>query len=157
MRNKQQKRSTCPVNYALETFGDTWSLLIIRDIVYFGKKTYGEFLESQEGIATNILASRLAQLEQNGILDKRPHPTDRRKEVYSLTEKGLDLIPVLLEMSGWSARHDPNTTAPQEFVARVYADREGMFRLIRETVQAGGSVFAGPDSVVNKLAAKAEN
>jgi hypothetical protein len=73
----------------------------------FGKKTYGEFLESDEGIATNILASRLAQLVQTGILEKKPHATDKRKEVYALTEKGLDLIPILLELANWSAQHDP--------------------------------------------------
>src|SRR3546814_16674944 len=85
-------RSHCPVNYGVEIFGDRWSLLIIRDIVFSGKKTYGEFLKSEEGIATNILASRLAFLEEQGILSKTPSPTDRRKDFYTLTEKGLDLI-----------------------------------------------------------------
>src|SRR5437868_11918581 len=99
MKTKQHRRSDCPISVALETFGDTWSLLIVRDMIYFGKKTYGEFLESQEGIATNILASRLAQLEQKGILSKKPDAADKRKEVYSLTETGLDLIPILLEMA----------------------------------------------------------
>src|ERR1700740_1167472 len=98
MKKKQQRRSDCPINFALETFGDSWSLLIIRDMVYFGKKTYGEFLESEEGMATNILASRLARLEQQGILLKHPSPSDKRKEEYVLTEKGLDLIPFLVDM-----------------------------------------------------------
>src|SRR5258708_21055208 len=114
MRKNQQRRSNCPINCALETFGDTWSLLIVRDMVYFGKKTYGEFLESEEGIATNILASRLAQLEQKGILSKKPDPTDKRKEVYSLTEAGLDLIPILLHIEDLGAHHDPPTVAPPE-------------------------------------------
>jgi len=149
---KQVRRSDCPVNFALQTFGDTWSLLIIRDIVYFGKKTYREFSESEEGISTNILASRLAQLEADGILIKKTLDTDKRREVYSLTEKGLDLIPILLEMSAWSARHDPQTGAPQEWVAAVRANREEIIGLIRETVQSGGSIFVGPDSVVSKLA-----
>ena len=110
---KHQRRSDCPISFALETFGDTWSLLIVRDIVYFGKKTYGEFLESDEGIATNILASRLEQLEQSGILTKRPYASDKRKEVYSLTEKGLDLIPILVEMASWSAQpRSKNRRAP---------------------------------------------
>jgi DNA-binding HxlR family transcriptional regulator len=68
MKKNQQRRSDCPINVALETFGDTWSLFIIRDMVYFGKKTYGEFLASEESIATNILASRLVHLEQQGML-----------------------------------------------------------------------------------------
>src|SRR5205085_10457184 len=72
MKHTQQRRSDCPINFALETFGDPWSLLLIRDIVYFGKKTYGEFLASEEGMATNILASRLARLEEQGSLMKKP-------------------------------------------------------------------------------------
>src|SRR5437879_1445386 len=87
MKHTQHRRSDCPINFALETFGDPWSLLIIRDIVYFGKKTYGEFLESEEKMATNILASRLARLEQLGILVKKPSAVDKRKEEYALTEK----------------------------------------------------------------------
>ena len=85
--------------------------VIIRDIVYFGKKTYREFLASEEGMATNILASRLRSLEQQGILVKKPSEQDKRKEEYVLTEKGLDLIPVLVEMANWSAEYDP-TPAP---------------------------------------------
>lgn len=151
MKKKQQRRSDCPINFGLETFGDIWSLLIIRDIIYFGKKTYCEFLDSEEGIATNILASRLANLEQKGILVKKPHETDKRKEVYALTEKGLDLIPILTEMAAWGARHDLQTSAPQDWIALVDAEKEKMTQLIRETVQSGGSIFVGPDSVVGKL------
>ncbi len=154
MKKQQQRRSDCPISFALETFGDTWSLLIVRDIVYFGKNTYGEFLASDEGIATNILASRLVQLEQKGILVKKSCETDRRKEVYSLTEKGLDLIPILLDMAQWSAQHDPQTGAPQAWIALVNANKDRMIRLIRETVQSGGSIFSGPGSVVSKLAEK---
>ena len=151
MKQKQHRRSDCPINFALETFGDSWSLLIVRDIVYFGKKTYREFLESDEGIATNILASRLAQLEQKGLLLKKPHERDRRKEVYVLTEKGLDLLPILLEMAGWSAQHDPQTAAPQAWIAMVNADKETLIRRIRETVQRGGSIFVGPDSIEGRV------
>ncbi len=133
-----------------------WSLLIVRDIIYFGKKTYREFLESDEGIATNILASRLAQLVQTGILVKKPHATDKRKEVYALTEKGLDLLPILLELANWSAQHDPQTAAPQVWIAMVNDDKEKMIRRIRETVQSGGSIFVGPDSVVSKLGGEEE-
>ena len=97
-------RSNCPVNFGLETFGDKWSLLIIRDIVFWGKKTYGDFLRSDEKIATNILASRLSQLEKEGIIAKMPHPTDRRKDVFSLTEKGLELIPLIVEIVAWSGK-----------------------------------------------------
>jgi len=148
---KKQRRSDCPINFALETFGDRWSLLIIRDMVYFGKKSYGEFLASEEGMATNILASRLVQLEQRGLVVKQPDETDKRKEVYFLTEKGLDLIPILLDLAGWGAQHDPHTAAPQAWIARVKADKAKLVALIRETVQRGGSIFSGPDSVVSQL------
>lgn len=149
---RSDNKSHCPINFSLETFGDHWSLLIIRDIVYFGKKTYGEFIESEEGISSNILASRLAHLEQKGILLKKPHETDKRKEVYLLSEKGLDLIPILLEMAGWGAKYDAETDAPQSWIYAVNADRGSMIRLIRETVQSGGSIFSGPNNVVSKLA-----
>jgi len=134
-------------------FGDSWSLLIIRDIVYFGKKTYGEFLASEERIATNILANRLAQLEQRGIIVKRPAGPDRRREEYALTEKGLDIIPILVEMAGWSAQHDPQTGAPPDWITLMNAQKPQMLQLIRETVRDGGAVFAGPGSVVSKLGA----
>jgi DNA-binding HxlR family transcriptional regulator len=151
MKHTHQKRSDCPINFALETFGDPWSLLIIRDIVYFGKKTYGEFLGSEEAMATNILASRLARLEHQGILVKKLAEHDRRKEEYALTEKGLDLIPVLVDMANWSAQYDPHTAAPATWIALMKADREQMIRRIRETVQSGGSVFAGEKSLLSQF------
>ena len=151
MKHTHQRRSDCPINFALEMFGDPWSLLIIRDIVYFGKKTYGEFLASEEGMATNILASRLAHLEQQGILVKQPSEQDKRKEEYALTEKGLDLIPVLVEMANWSAQHDPHTAAPAAWIALMKAEREKMIRLMRETVQNGGAVFVGEKSLVGQF------
>ena len=149
MKHKHQKRSDCPINFALEMFGDPWSLLIIRDIVYFGKNTYGEFLASEEGMATNILASRLAHLEHQGLLVKKLSEKDKRKEEYVLTEKGLDLIPVLVEMANWSAEHDPHTAAPAAWIALMKTEREKMIRLIRETVRSGGSVFVGEKSLLD--------
>lgn len=150
LMKRAENKSHCPVNFALETFGDAWSLLIVRDIVFWGKRTYGEFLDSGEGIATNVLAARLANLEQKGILSKGPHETDRRKEVYTLTEKGLGLIPILLEMSGWSAQHDPATTAPKQFVAAVCADRAAMFQRVQDAVRRGGSLFGGENALVKR-------
>lgn len=138
---KTKLRSHCPINFALETFGDTWSLLIVRDIVFWGKKTYGEFLESKEGIASNVLATRLAHLVATGVLTKTPDANDKRKSTYALTEKGLDLIPMLLEISGWSSTYDRASTAPRAFVQKVYADRTTMFALIRTKVRNGGFLF----------------
>lgn len=108
---QKKLRSHCPVNFGLEMFGDKWALLIIRDIVFRGKKTYGEFLKSEEGFATNILATRLEGFINTGILKKEPHPDDARVDIYRLTPKGLDLIPILFEIVLWSAKYDPESEA----------------------------------------------
>src|SRR5215469_3840799 len=98
-------RSGCPINVSLEMLGDRWSLLIVRDMMMRGFRTYREFLNSEEGIATNILADRLHKLERAGIISTSRDPVDRRKLIYTLTKKGIGLGPVLLEMALWSARH----------------------------------------------------
>lgn len=105
MKNKKL-RSHCPINYCLESFGDKWTLLVLRDIVFRGKSSYGEFLKSEEGFATNILAARLEHLENENILKKTVDRDDARKSKFVLTEKGLDLIPVLFEMMVWSEKYD---------------------------------------------------
>ena len=144
-------KSHCPINFALEAFGDPWSLLIVRDMVYFGKKTYGEFLASEERIATNILATRLADLEKRGIIGKCDCDYDKRKDLYVLTEKGIELIPILTEISLWSARYDKDTDAPREWIEAVKADKDRVMGLIQETVKEGGAVFVGANSVLSKL------
>ncbi len=145
-----ERRSDCPVNFAVEIFGDKWSLLIIRDIIFWGKKTYGDFLRSDEGIATNILASRLAYLEREGILTKSPDNTDRRKDIYSVTERGLELVPTLVEMIAWSAKNDrwhalepQGNIYQQRFVKRAAAaaDKSRIIAEVRQTVRNGGFVF----------------
>ena len=88
----------CPVAFALDTFGDRWSLLVIRDLMLRGNETYGEFLDSGEGIATNVLADRLKGLEAVGIVVKSPDPENRRRNIYRLTQKGLDLAPLIMEL-----------------------------------------------------------
>lgn len=143
-------RSHCAINYSLEIIGDQWSLLIIRDIVYFGKRTFGDFLQSDEHISPSILSLRLAHLERQGILVKRPHSSDRRREVYWLTEKGLDLIPILHELSAWGAKHDPETQASHEWMEEVEENRKTIMKLIRATVKNGGSVAGGTGGVVDQ-------
>jgi DNA-binding HxlR family transcriptional regulator len=140
---KEDVRSHCSVNYGLEIFGDKWSLLIVRDIVFAGKKTYGEFLRSEEGFATNVLASRLAFLEEQGILSKTPSAADRRKDFYALTEKGLDLIPILLNIVLWSAKHDPKsyTRRRKKFVARLNRSAQKVSGEAKELVRNGGCLF----------------
>jgi DNA-binding HxlR family transcriptional regulator len=141
---KQDCRSHCPVNFGLEVYGDKWSLLIVRDIVFWGKKTYGEFLKSEEGFSTNILASRLLFLEEAGILNKTPHPVDKRRDFYGLTEKGIDLIPLILEIAVWSAKYDPLSYAKKmgSFASRLTKDRKKVGDEVKELVRRGGWIFS---------------
>lgn len=148
---KTTLRSHCPINYSLEIFGDTWSLLILRDIVYFNKRTYNEFLASEEHIAPNILAARLKLLQDRGLLIKKPHPNDRRKEIYELTEDGLDVVPLLLELAAWGAKHVSDESLPQAWLDRVRDQREESIKLVREVVANGGSIFVGDPSAVRRL------
>ena len=99
------RRSDCPVSCALDVWGDKWSLLIIRDLMTSKQCTYGDFLKSAEGIATNILASRLLTLEENGVIEKLTHPDSKAKVLYKLTLKGIDLLPLLIEIGIWSEKH----------------------------------------------------
>ena len=100
------RRSGCPLNASVEILGDRWSLLIIRDMMLRGFRSYKEFLGSYERIATNILADRLRRLEGHGIISAQADPSDGRKLIYLLTKKGIDLAPVLTEMVLWSASHE---------------------------------------------------
>ena len=102
---KITRRSTCPISSTLDILGDKWTLLIVRDLMYKGKKTYGEFLQSEEKIATNILADRLLVLEKTGIVEKKAFPGNRVKNLYQLTPKGIDLMPTLLEIVLWGDKY----------------------------------------------------
>src|SRR6202166_1897813 len=124
------RRSGCPLNASIEMLGDRWSLLIIRDMMVRGFRTYKEFLESHEKIATNILADRLRKLESNGIIAVEPDPSDGRKSIYSLTAKGIDLAPVLTEMVLWAAAHE--NTGNQPLVRQMRADKEKFLAGVRE-------------------------
>lgn len=117
-------RSDCPVSYALDFFGDKWTFLIIRDLALEGKKFYKEFLNSKEGIATNILSDRLKRLIKYGIIQSEVYEKLKTQKVYSLTQKGKDLIPVLVEMMVWSAKYNPEVAVPAGFVQKVQNHRE---------------------------------
>jgi DNA-binding HxlR family transcriptional regulator len=125
------RRSACPVNAALEILGDTWSLLIVRDMMFLGRSTYNEFLNAGEKIATNILSDRLQKLEYAKIIEKRRDPDDARKFIYRLTEKGIDLAPMLVEMILWSNRH-AETTAPPGAIKAMKKDREAFLAAVRK-------------------------
>jgi DNA-binding HxlR family transcriptional regulator len=127
---RRQRKSDCPVHFALEVFGDSWTLLVVRDLMFKGRETYTDFLRAEEGIATNILADRLARLEENGIVEKADTGT------YHLTEKGCDLLPVMLEIIAWSARHDPKTAADPSFVRRLRKDKAAFTEELRAELLA---------------------
>jgi|SRR5229473_8684839 len=131
MRKKQGRRSDCPVSFALDVFGDKWTLLIVRDLLFKSKIYFSDFIESEEGIATNILTDRLRTLESAGIVTKRADPSQKTKIIYSLTPKGMDLLPVLIEIILWSAKYDPKTATPEEFVAEALSNRDGLIREVR--------------------------
>jgi DNA-binding HxlR family transcriptional regulator len=101
-------RSDCPISCSLDVFGDKWSLLIIRDIMLRDKVSYSEFLGSEEKIASNILVNRLSVLEAEKILVKEVSPANKSKFVYSLTQKGLDLLPIVIEIMDWGAKYNAN-------------------------------------------------
>lgn len=119
---KSKRRSGCPVSISLEIFGDRWSLLVIRDLMVRGFKTFKEFEESGERIATNILADRLQKLAVAGIIASEIEETDGRRLNYRLTQKGIDLAPVLLELLIWGARHE-KTGAPPALIANLEKNR----------------------------------
>jgi len=127
---KSQRRSECPLNASVEMLGDRWSLLIIRDMMLRGFRTYKEFMECYEGIATNILADRLRKLIAYGIITAAPDPVDGRKLIYSLTEKGIDLAPVLTEMVLWAAAHEE--TGNPSLVALMQSDKAKFLESIRQ-------------------------
>src|SRR5262249_27065913 len=120
------RRSDCPISYSLDIFGDRWTLLVARDMAFKGKRNFRDFLASEEGIASNILADRLATLERCGMVSRRPDPAHASKVIYTLTKKGIDLVPALLEPVAWGAKHDPRTATPAEFLKRLRRDRDGV-------------------------------
>jgi DNA-binding HxlR family transcriptional regulator len=102
-------RSRCPVAGALDLLGDRWTLLVVRDLLFYRKRRFAEFLDSPEGIATNILADRLARLEDAGLVTRHRYQDRPLREEYRLTARGRDLVRVLRELIRWGKRHVPGT------------------------------------------------
>ena len=134
-RSSEYCRSNCPINFVLETFGDKWTLLIVRDLMFKGKKSYSEFLESDEKISTNILADRLKRLEEHEIVEKTVAPNNLSKLLYSLTPKGKDLLPIMLEITAWSAKHDSTTNTPETFLDTFDSGRDKMMSAILKELE----------------------
>jgi DNA-binding HxlR family transcriptional regulator len=134
MKDEDSNSNKCPITFALDIFGDKWSLIILRDIIFKEKKYYGEFLASAEKISTNILASRLLKLESEGIISKTPDANNLSKNIYQLTNKGKDLLPLLLDMVEWSVKYNPQSGvpsnvingAPTNLLIKLREDREAL-------------------------------
>jgi DNA-binding HxlR family transcriptional regulator len=136
------RKSDCPINFALEIFGDKWTFLIIRDLMFKGKHYFGEFLLSEEKIATNILADRLFLLEDQGIIYKSKDEKHKQKIIYRLTRKGIDLVPILIEIIMWSAKYDKDSAVDLKFVESIKQDKD---RIITEiSNQLLGELEASP-------------
>ena len=133
------RRSDCPISVTLEALGDSWSLLIVRDLMFFGRKSYNEFLNTGEKIATNILADRLQRLETSGIIVKQRDPGDARRYIYRLTEKGIDLAPMLVEVVLWAARHE-SADAPPGVIEQIQADKDRFISRVREIWAAANTL-----------------
>ncbi len=133
-RKSPPRRSDCPLNASLEVFGDRWTLLVVRDLMFGGRCSYRDFLKADEKIATNILAERLNRLEANGIVEKHRDAEDGRKINYRLTAKGMDLAPVLVEMIVWGARYE-ETDAPPAAVHEMTVNRDSFIAGLRDRWQ----------------------
>ena len=131
-----RRRSGCPVSVSLERFGDRWSLLIIRDLMVRGFRTFKEFQTSGEAIASNILADRLKKLQRAEIISAQPDDADARRLNYRLTQKGIDLAPVLLELLIWGAQHE-KTAAPCALIADMAKDRARILAEVRRRWEQG--------------------
>ncbi len=126
--NRGVQRSPCPISTSLDIWGDKWSLLIIRDMMLFNKNTYGEFSNSMKKIATNILASRLVDLEQSGLISKEEHPDSKAKIFYKLTQKGIDLLPIIAEMNLWAAKYYEIGPKAKEVNKMLKKDKAGFIK-----------------------------
>lgn len=125
-------RSHCPINFTIEHFGDKWSLLIIRDLMFKGKRHYNEFLEAGEKVSTSVLGDRLKMLEEMGIISKGQDTIKKSRIRYSLTQKGIDLLPIMIEMIIWGGEKDPLTESPKAFMEQAINHREDLIKEIRE-------------------------
>ena len=132
---KIKTRTHCPISFGLDFFGDKWSFLIIRDLAFKGKKFYNEFLVGGESISTNILSDRLKQLEQLEIIVSEKIKVKQIRKKYTLTQKGKDLIPILIEFIVWSYKYDPETEAGEEFVNEAINNRESLIKGILDSLE----------------------
>ena len=127
---KIQHRSDCPISFSLDYLGDKWILLILRDLIFTEKSSYGDFLTSAERIATNILADRLKLLEANEFIKATVSPEKKNKFIYRLTQKGIDLVPVIVELMIWGSNYDVH--AEKDVIVKLKKNKEGTIRQLKE-------------------------
>ena len=130
-RKLPARRSNCPIACALDLIGDKWTLIVLRDLIMARKRYFQELLEGNEGIATNILASRLKLLEAAGLVTRRADPAQARRVIYAPTEKALDLLPVLIELMRWSVKYTSRSAARRDLARRLAEDRNGLIAELR--------------------------
>ena len=136
--NTIKKRSDCPVSSSLDIWGDKWSLLIIRDLMFAKECTYGDFLKAPERIATNILASRLLALEENKIIGKLDHPESKAKVLYRLTKKGIDLLPIMIEINVWAEKYFPIPADRKAMLKEVKKDKAAFIKSMTKELERQG-------------------
>ena len=128
-----KKRSDCPISCSLDIFGDKWSLLIIRDVMLRGKVSFSEFLASEEKIASNILVNRLGVLEAENIVVKEVSPLNKSKFIYSLTQKGVDLLPIVIEIMDWGAKYNANCPR-KELGKKIKKDKTAVIKELSQSL-----------------------
>ena len=134
--DEKASRSCCPISLALDILGDKWTLLVIRDLVFLRKRHFKDFQSSPEKIATNILSNRLKMLECAGIISRKTDPENARQVVYDLTDKGIDLIPMLVEMILWGTKYDQRSAAPPAVIKRIKKDRKGYLAELQKKLKS---------------------
>jgi DNA-binding HxlR family transcriptional regulator len=130
-----RERSRCPIAYSLDVVGDRWTLLILRDLAFKDRRYFQDFLGAPERISTNILTDRLRRLEHWHLIEAHPDPGDGRRVRYFLTDDGLDLIPLLIEMTIWGSRRHPDSSVPAERAEQMSGNREGTVRSHQERLK----------------------
>ena len=144
-------RSDCPVNYGVEVFGDSWSLVLLRDMMTVGSSSFGEFLLAEERIGSSVLAQRLAELERRGVIVKRADDHDGRRSRYELTASGRAALPLVYELNVWGTQTNSDTDTAPAILEALALPREVVMEAWARALEAGDSFFFGDMSVVTQL------
>lgn len=144
-------RSRCPINFTTEIVGDTWAMIVLRDMLAVGKKTFKEFLESDERIGTSVLTEKLGYLEKRGLISRQSDSCDGRKVIYLPTEMGIDFIPLVYEFAVVGSRYASAPVAHPAWFLAMEKPRERVLTAWRKAVEGGDSFFVGEKSAIKRL------